>query len=142
MKSIATKYWFFVSFFLRRPQRRLTHRLDKSLFIILRTAAWCIQSINQRLRPSKMWIKFLNGERHELSILRSLAVDISKAMKNSATQFIIFWEIYHQSDTTYRGYIFCLENLVSDVVKWSSGAAGREFEGSPWNPRPYMFGVI
>lgn len=144
VKSIATECWFFAFFFfpLCRPQRRLTRRLDKSLFIILRTAAWCIQSINQRLGPSKMWIKFLNGERHELSILRSLAVDVSKAMKNSATQFIIFWKIYHQSDTTYCGYIFCLENLVSDVVRRSSEAAGREFEGSSWNPRSYMFGVI
>ena len=126
MKSIATECWFLVFFFpLDRPQRRLTHRLDKSLFIILRTAAWRIQSINQRLGPSKMWIKFFNGERRKLSILRSLAVDISKAMKNSATQFIIFWEIYHQSDTTYCGYIFCLENLLSDMVERSLGTAGR-----------------
>lgn len=134
MKSIATECWF-LGFFspLGRPQRRLTRRLDKSLFIILSTAAWHIQSINQRLGPSKMWTKFLNGERRELSILRSLAVDVSKAMKNSATQFIIFWEIYHQSDTTYHGYIFCLENLVSDVPERSSGAAGRQLEGSPWN---------
>lgn len=58
-------------------------------------------------------------------------MDVSQAMKNVATQLIIFWEIYHQSGITYGGYSFCLENMVSDVVKGSSGAAGREFEGSP-----------
>lgn len=78
-----------------------------------------------------MWIEFLNGERRELSVLRSLAVDVFKAMKNVATQFIIFWEIYHQSDRTYHGFSFCLENLVSDAVKGKSGAAGREFKGCP-----------
>lgn len=58
-------------------------------------------------------------------------MDVSKAMKNLATQFIIFGEIYHQSDITYHGSSFCLENLVSDVVKGKSGAAGREFKGCP-----------
>lgn len=135
MKSIATECWFWV-FSPCRLQRRLTRRLDKSLFVILRTAAWGIQSINQRLRLSKMWIKFLNGERHELSVLRSLAVDICKAMKNSATQFIIFWEIFHQSDIAYHGYSFCLESSVSDAVKGNLGAAGREFRVAHENQSP------
>lgn len=80
--SQSVLVWLFFSFLpYIDSQRELTYRLDKSLFIIPKTAAQWLQNINQSLRQGKIWIEFLNGERRKLLVLRSLAVDSLRQWK-------------------------------------------------------------